>query len=131
MELDTKSVVEVSNGQTSVPHQHINSIRANLKSLPLGKIADRTQSAGRRIDDHEEESSRKHTGGVCDDGECPRGEAHPSINASGKGNRTCENQLGRDGDFESWCDDFPRGSPIEADVDEEMELEGDGESPRY
>ena len=47
MELDTKSVVEVSNGQTCASHQHINSIRANLKSLPLGKISDRTRSVGR------------------------------------------------------------------------------------
>ena len=47
MELDTKSMVEVSNGQTCASHQHINSIRANLKSLPLGKISDRTRSVGR------------------------------------------------------------------------------------
>ena len=40
MKLDTKSVVEVSNGRLA-PHQHINSIWANLKSLPLEKISDR------------------------------------------------------------------------------------------
>ena len=128
MELDTKSVVEVPNGQTSDPHQHINLIRANPKSLPLGKITDKARSAGRRTDDHGEESSQKHTGGVCGDGECPWGEAHPSFDASGKGNRACENQPGKDGDFESCCDDFSKGGSIEAGADGEMELEGAGES---
>ena len=71
MELDSKSVVEVSNGQTYAPHQHINLIRANLKLLPLGKIFDRTRSAGRQNGDHGEESSQKHTSGMCGDGAYP------------------------------------------------------------
>ena len=130
MELDTKSMVEVSNGQTRAPHQHINSIRENLKSLPLGKISDRTRSAGRRNDDHGEESSQKHTGGMCGDGAYPQGEAHPILDANDKGDCACENQPGGVGDFESCCDVFSRGSSIEASVDGEMEVEGDGASFR-
>jgi len=94
----------------------------------LRKITDRARSAGRRTGDHGEESSQKHTDGVCSDGACPQGEAHPILNASDKGNCACENQPGRDGDFESCCDHFSRGSPIKAGADGEMEVEGDGES---
>nr|POE55090.1 hypothetical protein CFP56_26671 [Quercus suber] len=107
MELDTKSVVEVPNGQTRDSYQHICSIRANLKSLPLGRITNRARSVGCRTSDHGKESSQKHIGGVCSDGACPQGEAHLILDASDQGNHACENQPGRDGDFESCCDDFP------------------------
>lgn len=128
MELDTKSMVEVPNGQTRDSHQHISSIRANLKLLPLGRITDRARSAGRQTSNHREESSQKHIGGVCGDGACPQGEAHPNLGAIDQGNRACENQPNRDGDFESCCDDFPRGSLFEAGTGGEIEVEGDGES---
>ena len=97
----------------------------------LGKITDRARSARRQTGDHGEESSQKHTDGVCGDGACPHGEVHPILDASDKGNRAYENQPGRDGDFESCCDDFSRGSPIEAGANGEMEVEGDGKSLHY
>nr|POF21005.1 hypothetical protein CFP56_59199 [Quercus suber] len=131
MKLDTKFVVEVPNGQTRDPHQHINSIRANLRSLHLKKITDQARSVGRRTDGHREESSQKHTGGVCGNGACPQCEAHPILDASGKGKYACENQPSRNGDFESCCDNFSRGSLVEAGADEKMEMEGAGESLCY
>ena len=67
---------------------------------------------------------------MCGDGAYPQGKAHPMLDASDKGDCACENQLGGVGDFESCCDDFSRGSPIEASVDGEMEVEGDGASLR-
>nr|POF02675.1 hypothetical protein CFP56_38142 [Quercus suber] len=130
MEPDSKSMVEVPNGQTDPSFQHIDSVRASLKSLPLGTISDRARNSGRRAGVIGEESSQQYSGGVCGDGTCSQGEAHPTHNASGEGYRACENQPGRDGDLESCCDGFSRGGPIEAGVDGEMEVEGARESLR-
>ena len=67
---------------------------------------------------------------MCSDGAYPQGEAHPILDASDKGDCACENQPSGVGDFESCCDDFSRGSLIKANVDGEMEVEGDGASLR-
>lgn len=130
MDVDTKSLVEVSDGQTCCSPQkpkHISSIRDNLKSLPLRKIYDRARRAECRTDDNKKEDPQGDSSAMCVNRSCSLNQAHTILSTIDQQDYVSKDQSSGNGNFEARCDDLPRGHSNEGGIDQEMEIEGDGE----
>nr|POE77258.1 hypothetical protein CFP56_29760 [Quercus suber] len=87
----------------------------------------RARRAECRTGDNKKEDPQGDSSAMCVNMSCSLNQAHTILSTIDQRDYVSKVQSSGNGNFEARCDDLPRGHSNEGGIDQEMEIEGDGE----